>query len=146
MIAFNACAQGTSNFSEDTWRASLQEGLYQSTCALPYIVIRECFPTATIAVMREEQSKVESLKQILQPFYTLEEVQAVLAYLNHGVAKVKKSKGVFDRADALVAALSALPYVYPVIFKEVERKRSLHAKWSGTAEDEIAEGRIAVIE
>jgi hypothetical protein len=74
------------------------------------------------------------------------EVAAVQAYLQQGVFAVKQQRPLYDRADALVAGLSSLPYALPQIYQEVERLPRTAIRWLGNPGDDILEGRIAVVE
>jgi hypothetical protein len=73
-------------------------------------------------------------------------VGVVLAYLKHGVAAVKRpTQSIYDRADALVAALGALPHVSHA-FDEAPHC-GMHGKnWEGIADDEQVEGTLVCVE
>ena len=86
------------------------------------------------------------MQRLLLPFQHLPEVEAVQAYLQQGVFAVKRKHPLYDRADAIVAGLSSLPYVLPQIYQEVERLPRTAVRWLGNPGDDILEGRIAVIE
>lgn len=133
-------------FSENEWTHALQHGLYMPTRQLNSQYVRECFPTATIAVLREDQARSERVQRLLLAHQHLPEIAAVQAYLQQGVFAVKQRNALYDRADALVAGLSSLPYVLPQIYREVERLPRTAIRWHGNPGDDILEGRIAVVE
>ena len=76
------------------------------------------------------------------------EVATVEAYLEYGVREVKESKPLYDRADALVAALTGLPLAFP---KQFSLSQSLPGNatsrgWAGGSPDaQGAEGAIGVV-
>ena len=108
--------------------------------------MRECFPTATVAVLREDPARCGRVQQLLAGHQHLQEVTAVQAYLQRGVAAVKQQRPLYDRADALVAGLSSLPFAVPEVYREVERTPHGQVRWLGNAGDDMLEGRISVIE
>lgn len=86
MIAFAACLHcGLTNAD---WMTALESGTF-SRCDSAGIVLRECFPTATVSVLRAQKREAD-LEHPLAPQSTLPEVQAVLRYLKHGVKGVKR--------------------------------------------------------
>jgi hypothetical protein len=143
MIAFAACLHRGSLSPED-WLNDLSVGSHSRFDSAGTIV-HECFPTATISVLRASNRlpdvELALGKAVLQP-----EVQAVIAYLKHGVAAVKRpTQSIYDRADALVAALGALPYVSHAF--EKSPYCGMHGKnWDGTADDERIEGTFLCVQ
>ena len=143
MIAFSACLH-RGNITLAAWETDLTSGMWNRFDS-EELILRECFPTATISVLRSRQ-RLQSIQDALGKCASQPEVEAVLAYLKHGVAAVKRpSHALYDRADALVAALGALPHVSPA-FQE-DTGRGIHGRnWSGTAADEQIEGTFACVE
>jgi len=131
MIAFSACLHRGS-LSDDDW-VDLSAGSY-SRFDSTETVLRECFPTATISVLRG-LNRSRDVELALAKAASQPEVGAVIAYPKHGVAAVKRpNQSTYDRADALVAALGALPHVSNS-FREAARC-GMHGKnWNGAAED-----------
>jgi len=148
MVAYTALLYSGGNFSKEQWRDALTNGLYGSTRQLQALHVRECFPTATIAVLREDQERVTKaiIQQLLHIDKDRPEVKVVVDYLQKGVFAVKKRGPLYDSADALVAALSSLPYAAPEIYREVERMPQGNIRWRGNPGDDILEGRISVVE
>jgi hypothetical protein len=90
-------------------------------------------------VLRAQRRETD-VERALGRLASLPEVQAVLRYLKHGVKGVKRpGDALYDRADALVAALGALPHVAPG-FREVMNWGAEGSRWSGAAGDEQLEG------
>jgi hypothetical protein len=146
MVAYMAFLHSGEKFSEDEWTRALQNGLYSPSRQLQTQNVRECFPTATVAVLREDQARYGRVQRLLLAHQHLPEVAAVQAYLQQGVFAVKQQRPLYDRADALVAGLSSLPYALPQIYQEVERLPRTAIRWLGNPGDDILEGRIAVVE
>ncbi|HQU43998.1 MAG TPA: hypothetical protein PK867_14360, partial [Pirellulales bacterium] len=146
MVAYMAFVFSGNQFSEEEWKHALENGLYSSTRQLQGRHVRECFPTATVAVLREDPVRCGRVQQLLAGHQHLAEVTAVNEYLNQGVFGVKQRRPLFDRADALVAGLSSLPFALPQLYREVERTPQDPVRWLGHAGDDILEGRIAVVE
>lgn len=146
MVAYMAFLHSGEEFCEDEWMRALQNGLYSPTRQLQARYVRECFPTATVAVLREDQARCERVQQLLLAHQHLPEVTAVRSYLQQGVFAVKQQHPLYDRADALVAGLSSLPYALPQMYQEVERLPRTAIRWLGNPGDDILEGRIAVVE
>jgi hypothetical protein len=139
------------HLSEEAWEDRLANGIYPLyRQANRGVYVRECFPTAMVSVLRENQAAVNAVKHVLSPLKDREsvrdEVEAVFAYLDFGVRAVKTRAARFDRADALVASLLALPQVMPDTFRETERIPPEDARWAGNAGAVEIEGRIASIE
>jgi hypothetical protein len=69
-----------------------------------------------------------------------------MAYLRYGVGTVKRpAQVIYDRADALVAALGALPHVSAAFHEDAGS--AVHGRnWNGTAVDEQIEGRFTCVE
>jgi hypothetical protein len=145
MVGFAACLYRGRGFSSDEWEAVLQGGLYRSTRDLRRVTVRECFPTATVSVIRERQ-RAGRVHQLLAAHANLPEVEAVIRYLQYGVAAVKRRRPLYDRADALVAALSSLARAFPQEFCEAERLPRHSVRWRGASGEDAREGRIAVVE
>jgi hypothetical protein len=143
MIAFAACLHRGQLTSAD-WLAALESGTFprfESTG----IVLRECFPTATISVLRSRKREAD-VERSLAEQTALPEVQAVLRYLKHGVKGVKRpGDALYDRADSLVAALGALPHVAPG-FREVPIWGAQCGRWNGAPGDEQLEGSFWCVE
>ena len=146
MVAYMAFTHSGNQFSEAEWRHALEHGLYSPTRHLPARYVRECFPTATVAVLREDAARCGRVQQLLAGHQHLPEVMAVQAYLQQGVFGVKRQHRLYDRADALVAGLSSLPFALPQVYREVERTPQGQIRWLGNAGDDMLEGRIAVVE
>jgi hypothetical protein len=143
MIAFAACLHRGQLTSAD-WMMAIEGGTF-ARCDSAGIVLRECFPTATISVLRA-RSREADVERSLAPQAGLPEVQAVLRYLKHGVKGVKRpGDSLYDRADALVAALGALPHVAPG-FREVLNWGAKGSRWNGAASDEQLEGSFWCVE
>ncbi len=142
MIAFAACLHRGQLTSAD-WAAALQSGTF-ARCDSTGIVLRECFPTATISVLRAKKREADA-ERWLAPQAGLPEVQAVLRYLKHGVKGVKRpGDSLYDRADALVAALGALPHVAPG-FREVLNWGAEGSRWNGAVGDDQLEGSFVCV-
>ena len=143
MIAFSACLH-RGNLSSENWARDLSIG----TCSRfdsTETILRECFPTATISVLRGRSGSPD-IEQALAGVAALPEVAAVIAYLKYGVAAVKRAtQSVYDRADALVAALGALPHVSSK-FHETAHCGQHGKNWSGTTIDEQIEGTFVCVE
>jgi hypothetical protein len=145
MMGFASCALRGALLSEERWRDALGEGLFRPTLQLP-LVVRECFPTLTVATLRRAGRDAE-VKALLQPLKLSwpAEVGAVEAYLHHGVRAVKVPRNpLYDRADALVAALSALPHAAPGFLEDQTWPSG--GRWSSQVKDAAEiEGAIAVV-
>jgi hypothetical protein len=115
-------------------KLSLTEVSFQST--------RECFPTATISVLRTRKRETDVVRCLASQVH-LPEVQTILQYLKWGVRQVKRpADALYDRADALVAGLGALPHVAEE-FREVLGCLPSGGRWSGIPGDEQREGSFA---
>jgi hypothetical protein len=145
MVAF-AALRHRGTFSAPEWNECLKDGLYETTRSGP-TVIRECFPTATISHLRSS-GRANDVRVLLGalPGGTME-VGAVDAYLMNGVRGTKKpGQSLFDRADALVAALSSLPHVRSD-FVEVESWPSGTVRWqAGCPNAHLVEGVVALVQ
>ncbi len=143
MVAFAACLH-RGQLTHVIWQMSLESGTFASFES-PGVVLRECFPTATISVLRARKREADVARS-LGPQIALPEVQAVLQYLKHGVKEVKRPRDpLYDRADALVAALGALPHVAQG-FREVANWAASASRWSGAPGDERIEGTFTCVE
>jgi hypothetical protein len=143
MIAFASCLH-RGGLSNEDWVKDLSIGMnarFNSTGT----VLRECFPTATISVLRE-RNRSHNVEVALAKKVSRPEVDAVIAYLKHGVAAVKRpTQSIYDRADALVAALGALPHISHA-FHETAHCGMHGRNWNGTADDEQIEGTFLCVE
>jgi hypothetical protein len=140
MVAFAACLH-RGDFTLEEWVAALRHGLHEPTRASAF-TIRECFPTATISTMRGQRT-APRVKQLLAEGSL--ESQIVQQYLDAGVSAVKGPQPVFDRADALVAALSSLPYVRPEFEEQSSWPSELSVRWQPSEDNaHLLEGVIAL--
>jgi len=149
MVAY-ASLRGN-EITKKAWEESLVEGMYQGFNSPSHrFHVRECFPTATVSVLREQANAAAEVIEILAPFSddqrVHDEVDAVNKYLRCGVAAVKTRAALYDRVDSLVASLLALPQVMPTRFRESERGPREGVNWTGNPDDVGIEGRIAVLE
>jgi hypothetical protein len=147
MVAFATFIHG-GQLTQADWRAALEHGTFTrfQTARLQTagIVLRECFPTATVSVLRTRRRGAE-IAAALALQSALPEVQAVLQYLAHGVQAVKRpGQALFDRADALVAALGALPHVTGG-FREVPNWPDKRHSWTGSPGDDEIEGSFVCV-
>jgi hypothetical protein len=146
MIAFAAALHQGGGFSLAQWTQALHQGLHMATMRAP-LVIRECFPTATVSVLRTF-GRAPQVETLLAPVSSHPpEVQAATAYLKGGVGSVKQArKPLYDRADALVAALSSLPFAVSGFAESSQWPAIPNAKWSGRgAQDHQIEGAITLV-
>ena len=121
----------------------LEKGTF-TRCDSAGIVLRECFPTATISVLRSHKREADAGRS-LSGHDSLREVQAVLGYLKYGVKGVKRpNDALYDRADSLVAALTALPYVADN-FQEQSNWPISGGRWAGIAGEEQIEGLFTCV-
>jgi hypothetical protein len=151
MIAFMTARYRGRAFDRDDWEQCLSDGLYCVTHDSTDLVIRECFPTATVNVLKAEgvSHEVSSLLESAEH----EDVdgpgiQVAADYLSRGIRGVKRRGPKYDYADSLVAALSSLPYGLAGRFKEQEtdpRKYRSNLNWQGGEGDEMREGWIALV-
>jgi hypothetical protein len=143
MIAFAACLHRGS-LSDADWLKDLSIGSYSRFHSIR-TALRECFPTATISVLRR-CNRSRDVELALAKTASQPEVEAVIAYLRHGVAAVKRpTQSIFDHADALVAALGALPHISGAFHEAAHC--GMHGKnWNGTADDEQIEGTFLCVE
>lgn len=143
IIAFAGCLH-RGGLSDEDWGKDLSIGMnarFNSTRT----ILRECFPTATISVLRE-RNRSHDVEAALAKEASQPEVHAVIEYLKHGVAAVKRpTQSMYDRADALVAALGALPHVSHA-FHETAHCGMHGRNWNGTADDEQVEGTFLCVE
>jgi len=143
MIAFAACVHKGQLTNAD-WIGDLKNGTFARFNSSG-IAVRECFPTATISVLRARRREAD-VESSLALHVQRAEIQAVLRYLKWGVREVKlPGDALYDRADALVAALGALPHVARG-FREVPRWPSRCSRWSGAQGDEQSEGSFVCVE
>jgi len=142
MVAFSACLhQG--QLTGVQWVQDLEKGTF-TRCDSAGIVLRECFPTATISVLRSHKREADAGRS-LSGHDSLREVQAVLGYLKYGVKGVKRpNDALYDRADSLVAALTALPYVADN-FQEQSNWPISGGRWAGIAGEEQIEGLFTCV-
>ena len=132
------------------WVDALTNGLQGRMLAQQSPIVRECFPTLTVEALRQTKL-AEAVIKLLNgtPAGAIApEVAVVAAYLERGVQKVKESKPLYDRADALVAALTGLPLAFP---KQFSMSQSLPGNatsrgWAGSGTGaQHAEGAISVV-
>jgi hypothetical protein len=142
MIAFAACLHRGHVTGAD-WSVALQRGTF-ARCDSAGIVLRECFPTATISVLRAQKRETD-VEHTLTLHAALPEVQAILTYLKYGVKGVKRAgDALYDRTDALVAALGALPHV-TADFRERLNWGPQGSRWSGWPGHEHIEGSFTCV-
>jgi hypothetical protein len=142
MIAFSACLH-RGQLTKTDWTVDLESGTFARFDSSG-LMLRECFPTATISVLRA-QKREGDIERSLGRQAVLPEVQAVLDYLKQGVKEVKRpGKSLYDRADALVAALGALPHVTQG-FRETPNWPTSGSRWNGTPGDEQLEGSFVCV-
>ncbi len=136
--------------TEADWLGALANGLQARMLAQQSPIVRECFPTLTVEALRKTKLAA-AVQQLLNGNPTgaiAPEVAAVEEYLQHGVREVKESKPLYDRADALVAALTGLPLAFP---QQFSMSQSLPGNattrgWTGGSPDaQHAEGAICVV-
>jgi hypothetical protein len=143
MVAFAACLH-RGQLTKADWMADLQSGTFARFDSSG-IVLRECFPTATVSVLRAQKREAD-VERSLGRQAALPEVQATTQYLKYGVRAVKRpGDALYDRADALVAALGALPYVAQG-FREVPIWAVRGSRWNGAPGDEQLEGSFMCVE
>jgi hypothetical protein len=143
MIAFSACLH-RGRLSAEDWLTDLSMGTYAHFDST-HTVLRECFPSATISMLRERE-RAPDVELLLAKTASQAEVDAVIKYLKHGVIEVKRrAQSIYDRADALVAALGALPHASHA-FQE-SAHCGMHGKnWTGKPGDEQIEGTFVCVE
>jgi hypothetical protein len=144
MVAFAACLhQG--RFTLEQWAEALSKGLFAPTQNRRFVV-REVFPTATVSHLRSRRRghQVQSLIRDLRGADA--ERQVVEAYLESGVQAVKQpGQSLFDRADALVAALSSLPHARQDFDESLGWPQAESVRWRSEAADaHLVEGAIAL--
>ena len=144
MVAFAACRhQG--RFTLEQWMEALSDGLFVSTHEGP-AVVREVFPTATISHLRS-RGRGQEVQGLIRGLRGADaERQVVEAYLESGVQAVKEpGQSLFDRADALVAALSALPYARPSFHESTGWPATGSGRWRpAVADAHLIEGAVAL--
>jgi hypothetical protein len=143
MIAFSACLRsGTVTLGD--WETDVAKGMWHRFDS-GNLILRECFPSATISVLRAHQ-RSDSVEHALGKTVSQPEVRAVLAYLKYGVGLVKRpTQAIYDRADALVAALGALPHASSEFHEN--GGCGMHGRnWDGTSADEQIEGTFTCVE
>jgi hypothetical protein len=144
MVAFAACLH-RGGFSERQWLTALEEGAFVALLDLPFVV-REVFPTATIARLRDT-GRGAAVQRLLDRVSDADaERAAVGAYLDSGVRAVKvPGRALFDRADALVAALSSVPHVTGDVGEALEWPPLGPVRWHSRIVDaHLVEGVIAL--
>jgi hypothetical protein len=144
MVAFAACLH-EGHITLAQWTEALREGLLVPTSS-GSLVVRECFPTATVSRLRS-RGRGAYVQQLLAELKEHEaERRAVAAYLDLGVRAVKQPRqSLFDRADALVAALSSLPYGCQEFTESMSWPAVGSTRWRpGVASAHLAEGAIAL--
>lgn len=143
MVAFAACLYRGA-LCEQQWLAALEEGLF-APLQKARLIAREVFPTATIARLRAAGRSATVQGFLEQLLGADAERAAVRDYLTSGVWAVKvPGRDVFDRADALVAALSSVPYMSNEV-AEAKWPDPTSVRWHSTVPDaHLAEGTIAL--
>lgn len=142
VIGFAACIH-RGQFGRDDWLAALKDGT-STRFDSSGIVLRECFPTATISVLRANNRDAD-VARVLSPKADMPAVQAVLSYLQHGVKGIKRPRDpLFDQADALVAALGALPHAADG-FRETASWPSGGSRWKADPGAEAVEGTFTCV-
>jgi hypothetical protein len=139
MVAFSACLH-RGQLTEADWLADLQNGTFARSDSSG-IALRECFPTATISLLRTEKRKAD-VERMIDRHKEKPEVCAVLAYLEHGVRRVKSKGKLYDKADSLVAAFGALPHVAQG-FLELPWRGG--GRWEGSDHDQLVEGSFTLV-
>ncbi len=142
MVAFAACLH-CGELGEEEWMAVLENGTHARFNS-PQFLLRECFPTATISVLRAHNREAD-VSRALSRKADLPAVGAVLDYLERGVKAVKQPrKPLYDQADALVAALGALPHVAEG-FRELPNWPAASDRWQADPGDEDLEGTFICV-
>lgn len=137
MMAFAACVHRGS-LTYDAWLQALQGGLHTEGMRQPFL-LRECFPTATISALRTH-GRAADVSLLLSGSRSAPEPEAMARYLQDGVRAVKQPRNsLYDRADALVAALTCLPHVHED-FREVEGWPHDSTRWSAAPAEGLVEG------
>ena len=132
------------------WTDALTNGLQSRMLAQQSPIVRECFPTLTVEALRQTKLAATVIKLLNgNPAGAIApEVATVEAYLEYGVQKVKESKPLYDRADALVAALTGLPLAFPKQFSLSQNllgNATLRGWAGGGTGAQHAEGAISVV-
>ena len=132
------------------WADALTNGLQGRMLAQQSPIVRECFPTLTVEALRQANlsSAVIKLLNSNPAGAIAPEVAAVEAYLEYGVREVKESKPLYDRADALVAALTGLPLAFPEQFslsQSLPGNATSRGWAAGSPDAQRAEGAISVV-
>jgi hypothetical protein len=144
MVAFAACVhQG--RFTLEQWVEALGKGLFAPTQNGRFIV-REVFPTATVSHLRS-RGRGREVQALIRDLRGADaECQVVEAYLQSGVQAVKQpGQSLFDRADALVAALSSLPYARQDFNESLGWPQIGSVRWRPNVSDaHLVEGAIAI--
>ncbi len=143
MVAF-AAALGRP-LARGAWRRHLALGLDRPARALAGCTVREVFPSATVAALRAA-GLAPAACALIAPAAQLcpAEHHVVRRYLDEGVRGVKRRGLLFDRADALVAALSSLPYV-DARFVERELVPRAGCRWAGDGPGAAAAEGVVVL-
>ncbi len=145
IVAYVAVTHEGGSFTLPEWERLLTDGTFMVSQKLS-LVVRECFPTATIAKLRasDRASEVEKLVKPLLSKHPVE-MNAVIAYLKNGVWGTKKpGDRAYDRADALVAGLSSLPHAR-TDFSEQHVWATAPKKWIAAPGAQLIEGAVALV-
>lgn len=142
MVGFAACLY-RGQLGPEEWTAALESGT-DARFDSSGIVLRECFPTATISVLRAHRREAD-VERALSPKADIPAVKAVLSYLQRGVKGVKRPRDpLYDQADALVAALGALPHTAQG-FREVPNWPAGSGRWKADPGAHKLEGTFTCV-
>ena len=109
IAVFMACLTRGGNFSAADWEDALTSGLHVRLAASQSPIVREGCPSAQIGEWRSS-GRAHDLISLLRPVASEPAISIVIQYLQQGVRAVKRRGPLFDSADTVVAALSALPH------------------------------------
>lgn len=145
MAAFASCQLQGSGLTLDAWLQYLQTGVAGSDRSPRAVIIREVFPTATISALRCSGRAAQTASVLTSLANSApDEARVVEAYLKQGVCAVKGRRSLFDRADALVASLSSLPFASRG-WDEALLEPAAGARWRASDADGVCEGAITVV-
>lgn len=145
MAAFASCRLQGSDLLLEGWLEYLHGGVTASGRSPRALILREVFPTATVSALRSSGRAAETAAVLASlADCTPDEVHVVEEYLNLGVSAVKRRGSLYDRADALVAALSSLPFASSG-WDEALLEPAAGARWNASDADGLREGTITVV-